>query len=354
LWMAEINGENCLNIQNLGPQINTSADEMFPCIRYDGLLFFSSNGHPGYGGLDIFKAIPQAEKDTNDLRTWKIFNMATPFNSSGDDFGITFDGESENGLLSSNRGQKKGYDQIYSFILPELVFTVEGKVTDPNGDPIVDGVLRMIGNDGTNQKLQIRKDGTYHLKLNKDVKYVMLATSRGYLNQKEQLSTEHLTQSKVYTQNFTLAPISKPVKMENVFYETAQWDITPESEASLNGLVKMLNDNPNITIELAAHTDMVGDSTYNKELSEKRALSCVTYLIKAGIEPERLTPVGYGENKPVIADQAIHKQYPFIPIEQVLDEEFINKLESPMQRAMCNQINRRTEFKVLKTTYKLY
>ncbi|MCQ2342063.1 MAG: OmpA family protein [Paludibacteraceae bacterium] len=354
IWMAELEGDTWINVQNLGPQINTTGDEMFPCIRYDGQLYFSSNGHPGYGGLDIFRAIPTGEKDSNDLRLWEVANMAMPFNSNGDDFGITFDGESGNGLLSSNRGQKKGYDQIYSFVLPELVYAVEGKISDPNGDPIVDGTLRLVGNDGTNQKLQVRKDGTYRLTLNKEVKYVMLATSRGYLNSKEALSTEGLKNSRTYTQNFTLAPISKPVKMDNVFYETGKWDLTPESETSLNALVKLLNDNPNITIELSAHTDMVGDSVSNKQLSEKRAQSCVNYLIRAGIDPERLTPVGYGENKPVIADQAIHKQYPYIPIEQVLDEDFIAKLESPQQRETCNQINRRTEFKVLKTTYKLY
>lgn len=354
IWMAELEGDTWINIQNLGPQINSSGDEMFPCIRYDGQLYFSSNGHPGYGGLDLFKAVPTGEKDTNDLRLWDVYNMATPFNSNGDDFGITFDGETENGLFSSNRGQKKGYDLIYSFVLPELVYLVEGKITDTNGDPIVDGTLRLIGNDGTNQKLQVRKDGTYHLKLNKDVKYAMLATSRGYLNQKEQLTTEGLKDSRTYTQNFTLAPLSKPVKMDNVFYEFGKWELTPESEASLNSLVKLLNDNPNITIELSAHTDMVGDSIANKELSEKRAQSCVSYLIRSGIEKERLTPVGYGESKPVVADQALHKKYPYIPIEQVLDEAFINKLESPQQRDVCNQINRRTEFKVLKTTYKLY
>jgi len=354
IWMAEAEADSWINVHNLGPQINTTGDEMFPCIRYDGILFFSSNGHPGYGGLDLFKAIPTGEKDTNNLALWEVFNMATPFNSNGDDFGITFDGESENGLFSSNRGQKKGYDLIYSFVLPELIYALEGKITDTNGDAIVDGVLRLIGNDGTNQKLQVRKDGTFHLKLNKEVKYVMLATSRGYLNQKEQLTTEGLKDSRTFTQNFTLAPLSKPVKMDNVFYEFGKWELTPESKISLNDLVKLLNDNPNITIELSAHTDMVGDSLANKELSEKRAQSCVNYLIESGIERERLTPVGYGENKPVVADQALHKKYPYIPIEQVLNEDFIQKLESPQQRDVCNQINRRTEFKVLKTTYKLY
>ena len=347
IWMAEMDGDTWTNVQNLGPYINTTEDEMYPCIRPDGTLYFSSNGHPGYGGLDIFKA------ERNDT-AWTVFNMAMPFNSSGDDFGITFKGTTEDGFLSSNRGQKKGYDQIYAFWLPALVYAVEGKVSDTNGDPIVDGTLRLVGTDGTNKKLQVRRDGSYRIDLRKDVRYVMLATSRGYLNRKEEVSTMGLKDSHTYTQNFTLAPISRPVTMDNIFYEFGKWELTPESEAGLQGLVKLLNDNPNITIELSAHTDMVGDSVSNKVLSEKRAQAVVDYLIKAGIDKERLTPVGYGKSKPIIADKAIHQKYPFIPVEQVLDEAFIKKLESKNQQEQCNQINRRTEFKVLKTTYKLY
>ena len=125
------------------------------------------------------------------------------------------------------------------------------------------------------------------------------------------------------------------------------------SEEELNRLVKLLNDNPNITIELSAHTDLVGNEEFNLELSQKRAQSCCNYLVAHGIEQERLTPVGYGKTKPVVADKALNKKYPFIPNEQVLDEAFILSL-TPEQQEICNQINRRTEFKVVKTTYKLY
>ena len=141
--------------------------------------------------------------------------------------------------------------------------------------------------------------------------------------------------------------------MNNVFYEFAKWDITPESETELRTLVKLLQDNPNITIELSAHTDKVGDAQSNKTLSEKRAQSVVNFLIEAGIDKERLTPVGYGEEKPVVVDATLHKKYDFLPIDQALDETFIDSL-TPEQQEIANQINRRTEFKVLKTTYKLY
>lgn len=351
IWFAELEGDEWINPQPLGPGINTTADEMYPYVHEDGTLYFSSNGQPGYGGLDIFKAT----RDTTykDSVVWVIFNMGAPFNGIGDDFGITFAGNSQNGFFSSNKGDKKGFDKIYQFWLPEMEFIAEGTVRDEQGEPIADAKLRIVGSDGTNSRVNARRDGTYKIKLNKEVKYVMLATARGYLNAKEQWDTKGLKDSKTYTLDFALSPISRPVKMENIFYEFGRWELTQASEKEMDGLIKLLNDNPNITIELSAHTDMKGNEEFNQELSQKRAQACCDYLIKNGIEKERLTPVGYGKSKPVIADKALNKQYPFIPVDQALDEEFILKLKSDQQE-ICNQINRRTEFKVIKTTYKLY
>ena len=351
IWFAELEGDEWINPQPLGPGINTTADEMYPYVHEDGTLYFSSNGQPGYGGLDIFKAT----RDTTykDSVVWVIFNMGAPFNGIGDDFGITFAGNTQNGFFSSNKGDKKGFDKIYQFWLPEMEFIAEGTVRDEQGEPIADAKLRIVGSDGTNSRVNARRDGAYKIKLNKEVKYVMLATARGYLNAKEQWDTKGLKDSKTYTLDFALSPISRPVKMENIFYEFGRWELTQASEKEMDGLIKLLNDNPNITIELSAHTDMKGNEEFNQELSQKRAQACCDYLIKKGIEKERLTPVGYGKSKPVVADKALNKQYPFIPVDQALDEEFILKLKSDQQE-ICNQINRRTEFKVIKTTYKLY
>ena len=346
IYMAIYSGDAWDDIRNLGPAINTSEDELFPQIREDGRLYFASKGHSGYGGLDLFYAVP---KDT----TWEIFNMGAPFNSTGDDFGITFAGATENGFFSSNRGQKKGYDLIYSFTLPQLEFIVEGSVTDNNGEHLSEATLRLIGNDGTNVKTQIRRDGTYKLQLNKNTKYVMFVNARGFLNQKHNITTEGLSDSYTYQKDFALSPISKPVKMGNIFFKFGSWELTPDSEDGLNALIQLLNDNPNITIEMAAHTDMVGNNEANQQLSLRRAQSVVDYLIKHGIEKERLTPVGYGEEKPVIVDEALHKQHSYLPVEQVLDELFISTLTTEQQE-VCNSLNRRTEFRVLKTTYNLY
>ena len=351
LYMAELDGEEWVNVQNLGAQINTSGDEMYPTVHPDGTLYFASNGHPGYGGLDLF----MAKRDTTvrDSAAWLVFNMGAPFNSNADDFGITFAGNTRNGFFSSNRKEKKALDRIYEFVLPEMVFLVQGAITDNNGEPVSNATIRLVGDDGTHTRVQARRDGTYKIKLSKDVRYVMLATARGYLNAKEQFNTLHLADSKTQQLDFTLSPVSKPVTMDNIFYEFGKWDLTPASETGLASLVKLLNDNPNITIELSAHTDMKGDSVFNVNLSEKRAQSVCNYLLSKGIERERLTPVGYGKQKPVVADKALHDKYPFIPQEQELNEEFILTL-TPEQQEICNQINRRTEFKVLRTTYKLY
>ena len=351
IWMAELEENEWVNPQPLPRSINTSSDEMYPYIHADGTLYFASNGHPGYGGLDIFKA----ERDTTqkDSTVWVLYNMGAPFNTNGDDFGVTFDGNTQNGFFSSNRNDKKGYDKIYRFWLPEMEFIAEGTINDEQGNPISEAKLRLVGSDGTNSKLNARKDGTYKISLKRNVKYVMLVTARGYLNTKEQWNTLDLKDSKTYHMDFVLNPISRPVTMNNIFYEFGRWEITKASEEELLQLVKLLQDNPNITIELSAHTDLKGNDEFNQELSQKRAQSCCDFLIQHGIERERLTPMGYGKQRPVVADKAIHAKYPFIPQEQVLDETFILGL-TPDQQEICNQINRRTEFKVIKTTYKLY
>jgi len=347
IWKATLVNGECKYIENLGPEINTSGDEMFPSVRADGTLYFASNGRPGFGGLDIFKATPKKDG------SWTVVNLGAPINSSGDDFGITFSGNSEKGYFSSNRSETKGNDAIWSFELPELAYGIEGKVVDEKGNVLPDAVVRLVSNTGVNARVQTKKDGTYKIKLDKDIDCVMMASSRGYLNQKNKVSTQGLTDSKTFTVNFQLSAISRPVQIENIFYEFGKWDLTPTSENGLQVLLKILKDNPNITIEVSANTDFVGNNAANKVLSEKRANSVVDYLISRGIAKDRLTSVGNGKEKPVVVDAKIAKQYTFLKENDVLDESITSKI-TPEQQEIVNQINRRTEFRVLKTTYKLY
>lgn len=340
------NGE-CKFIENLGPDINTPGDEMFPSVSPEGILYFSSNGKVGFGGLDIYKATPKKEGG------WIVENMGAPINSSSDDFSMTFEGKTQKGYFSSNRNEMKGIDAIWRFELPELAYSIEGKVTDEKGNEIPDATIRLISNSGVNTRVQAKKDGTYRIKIDKDMDCIMLAAARGYLNQKNTVSTQGLTDSKNFTVNFKLTSIAKPVQIDNIFYEFGKWNLTPASEDGLNVLIKMLNDNPNITIEISANTDYVGGNAENKILSEKRAKSVVDYLIAKGILADRLTSVGFGEEKPVNVDAGLAKKYAFLKEGDILNEEFILKL-TPEQQLIVNQINRRTEFRVVKTTYKLY
>lgn len=338
--------------ENLGKDINTEGDEMFPAFKADGTLYFSSNGLPGFGGLDIFKATHNPDKPEEELY-WVVKNMLAPVNSSDDDFGITFIGNKNNGYFSSNRNQPKGFDKIYSFVVPEIEYFVEGKVVDNKDEPLSDATVRIIGDDGTNIKVKVKKDGSFRLKLDKNVKYAMLATARGHINEKIKLSTEGVKESKTIDTKFKLASIGKPVNIDDILYEFGKYTLTKESEKALNGLVKMLNDNPHITIEIGAHTDMVGSGESNLLLSTKRAESVVEFLIKSGIEKERLAAKGYGETKPIKVDAAMVQKYDFMKEDDVLNEEYIQKLDEK-QKEIVNRINRRTEFMVIKTTYKLY
>lgn len=354
LWRClRINDSEWELPENLGPDINTPGDEMFPTIKVDGTLYFSSNGLPGYGGLDIFKATLNNDISKKDSLSWTVKNMLMPINSSNDDFGMTFMGNNDKGFFSSNRNEPKGYDKLYSFEVPVIEYTVEGKVFDTKNEPISDAIVRIVGDNGVNTKIRVKKDGSYLYKVEKDVNYIMQASARGYINDKNNISIKELKNKKLTGKNFTLAAVGKPVNIANIFYEFGKYTLNPKSEEALLGLVKMLNDNPHITIEIGAHTDMVGSEESNLLLSTKRAEAVVEFLVKSGIEKERLVAKGYGESKPVVVDAVIAQQNDFLKEGDVLDVEFIEKLIDK-QKDIANTINRRTEFIVLKTTYKMY
>lgn len=341
IWKGTLSGAECKFIENLGPQINTPGDEMFPVIRADGTLYFSSNGQPGLGGLDIFKATKVSEQN------WSVQHMGIPLNSNYDDFGMTFEGGKEKGFFTSNRGQARGFDAVWSFELPEMEVLVQGRVLDDKLHPISDAMVRLVSNTGQNTKVITKKDGSYRIKIDKNMDCVMLGTARGFLNKTEKLSSKGVKDSKVYTVDLILPAAFRPVQLDNIFFEFAKWDLTPSSEKGLQDLLAMLKDNPNIIIEISAHTDYVGNNAANLILSQKRAQSVVDYLIKAGISDKRLVSVGHGEEKPYKVDESLAAKYAFLPLDTLLSEEFILTL-SPEEQQTANQINRRTEFKVLR------
>lgn len=336
------------SLVNLGPDINTEGNDDFPYVRSDGSLYFSSDGHPGMGGLDIFRAT--AIGDPADLR-WKVENMGFPINSAGDDFGITF-GKGEDGFFSSNRGDARGYDHIYSFEYDPVRITIEGLVMDKDEEPVKNAIIRIVGNDGSNQKEVARDDGSFSFALQRGVKYVMLAGAKGYLNQKQEFASDSTMEDANYWVEFILPSISKPSVVENIFYDYDKADLRPESKTALNELIAVLHDNSNVTIEMASHTDRWGSDAYNINLSERRAKSVVDYLVENGISRDRLQPHGYGKSRPKTVTKRIARLYPQFKEGDILTEEFIKTLSEEDQQA-ADQINRRTEFSVLSLTYNM-
>ena len=343
IWRCRLLSNNSLGApENLGEPVNTPGNEMFPTFRPNGDLYFSSDGHPGMGGLDIFIAKGKT-----------IEHPGFPLNSQGDDFGMTFEGRLNKGFFCSSRGDARGYDHIYSFFNPEIVQTVKGWVYEQDGYELTAAQVYMVGNDGTNQKLSVRGDGSFTQEIKAGVDYVFLATCKGFLNHQEELRVAPVTKSEEYVLQFPLANISAPVLIENIFYDFDKATLRPESQTALDELVNLLNENPNITIELSAHTDYKGSDQYNERLSQRRAESVVNYLIDHGIASDRLTPKGYGEGKPKKIKRKVAEKYPFLKEGDVLTETYVTSLPEEQQE-QCNQLNRRTEFIVLRTTYGLF
>ncbi len=350
LWRCSMSDKGEPGIpENLGPAINTPGDEMFPTFSPDGLLYFSSNGRETMGGLDLYSA------RLDDWGTWHVEHLGAPMNSSGDDFGMTFRHNTEakqEGWFSSNRNHGKGYDNIYSFLLPSITVRICGTVYDTDEEPIPEAIVRIVGRNGMNFKSVTKPDGTYEVKIDRSTEYVMMSGKEGYLNRKSQFTSDPTEENADYIVDFYLPSISEPVIVENIFYNYNEASLREESFPALDNLVEMLNDNPYCTIELSAHTDRIGSQEYNLELSQRRAQSVCDYLVEHGIEADRLEPVGYGKAEPVIVDEKMHEQYTFLPIGQTLNEEFILSLPKN-QQSVADQINRRTTFSVTSLTYGL-
>lgn len=351
LWRASVVGGHGVGaVENLGPEINTPGNEMFPAFRPSGELYFSSDGRePNLGGLDLYRA-----KEDTLTKHWEVAHLPYPMNSNGDDFGITFEGLHNRGFFSSNRASAgRGWDKIYSFSFPEILLSVKGWVYEQDGYELPEAVVYMVGNDGTNMKIGVNLEGSFEQPLAPGGKYLFLATCRGYLNYRAELTVDSLAQKEhQYVLQFPLPSISIPVLVRGVYYEFDKADLTDNSREALDRLVKVLKENPNITIELSAHCDYRGRAEYNEKLSQRRAESVVRYLTEHGIEAERLTAKGYGESQPKTVSKKMAEKYPFLHENDVLTEEFILKLQ-PEQQEVCNSLNRRTEFRVLRTTYGL-
>jgi len=330
---------------NLGPEINTDGNEVFPYLHPDGTLYFASDRHIGMGGLDIFKA------EELDGGRWSVENMRYPINSSADDFGIVFENGEQRGFFSSTR-KGRGNDDIFFFNLPPLRFNIRGVVVDRRTENVIpQAIVKLIGSDGTTLENETADDGTFRFMLQPNTDYIFLASKQGYLNTKGRETTKGQTQSKDFNMTLELASIDKPIELPNIFYDFGKWDLRPESMVALDRLVEVLNDNPNITIELGSHTDSRDTEAFNLDLSQKRAQSVIDFLISKGIAADRLTARGYGESQPKVVDLKTANEYDFLNENDRLTEAFIEGLGTEELREIAHQLNRRTEMKVLRTDY---
>ena len=348
IWRVRLTAAGVGGVENLGEPVNTPGDEAFPAFRPNGDFYFSSNGHQGLGGYDIFIA-----RVGNDHK-YHLEHPGYPLNSQGDDFGITFEGPYNRGFFSSNRNDGRGWDHIYSFNNPEIVNTIKGYVYEMDGYELTAAEVHIVADDGTNETVGVRSDGSFTKVVTPGVSYLVMATCQGYLNHMEELTIAATDESHEDVLQFPLAPISMPVLIDNIFYEFDRAELTKDSEKALDELVTLLNQNPHVTIELSAHCDYKGSAEYNKRLSQRRAESVVNYLVEHGIEAERLTPVGYGKDRPKKVRAKLAKKYSWLKEGDELTEDFIKAIDNEERQEICNSINRRTEFTVLRTTYGMF
>ena len=359
LWVIQFDKKEKIwgPAKNLGPDINTPGNEMFPYIRDNGDLYFASDGHIGMGGLDIFSSTLKGE-DPESLNWGKPENLGAPINSSGNDFAIIFVDESTRGFFTSDRkvADAKGKDDIYSFMMPPVIFKLSGTVTDVyDNTPLGNVLVKLLGTDGSIGEQMTDPTGAYDFEVRENGdRYILENTSytievdgmaqeasngQRYLGSKGQETTVGLKESTAFVKDFQLqcATCESEITMPAVFYPLAKWDLVVNDEInskdSLDFLYSTLIDNPTIIIELAAHTDTRGNDKSNQILSQKRAQTCVDYLVGKGIDPARMVPVGYGETRPKISDDQIAN------------------LSSTEEKEAAHAKNRRTVFSVLSFDY---
>jgi peptidoglycan-associated lipoprotein len=349
---------------NLGNKVNSYDHEMFPALDNDSTLYFASKGHIGLGGYDIFRSA----KGTDGWSEPE--NLKYPINSEADDYGIIFDHAEvldpvtgfpyiEKGFFSSNRSGGRGLDDIWYFKLKPLMFTIAGFVKDSVTLQYVDGATVILtASDGASYKTTTDVRGYYNFdkyKVKVDLTYDLFVQKKGYYeneNCKGRETTVGLTENKDMKRDFVINPIPKdPILLPEILYDLARWELKPEYRDSLLGLLKIMKDNPTLVIELRSHTDFRPIPMTNDTLSQRRAESCVDFLIDQGIDPDRLIAKGYAERVPRILETNITKRGVTFPKGAVLSREFIDSLKTTNEKEAAHDLNRRTEFRILRDDY---
>ena len=308
---------------NLGPEINTPSNEMFPYIMNDSILYFASEGHINMGGLDIFTSVKRGNKWTS------VENIGYPINSEGDDFGLIMEKDNIKGYFTSNRGSDGEVDQIYSLEKNDVRLILDGLAINKFTRKPMGGVSIELLNKLTNQKelTTTIPDGKFTFKLDHNTEYIVAGSYPQYFTATKLITTfnRQLMGKIPVTLELEEIVVDKPIVLDNIYYDLNKWFIRPDAATELDKLVTILEENPNISIELSSHTDARASDHYNMILSQKRADAAVAYIISKGITKDRITAKGYGETK--------------------LINDCGNNVKCAEEK---HQANRRTEFKVTK------
>jgi len=347
---------------NLGPKINTVGDEITPHYL-DGTLYFSSTGHPGIGGLDVFFSVW-------DGSTWsEPKNMGKPYNTSVDDFDFYIDQEGYTGFLTSNRpgGSRSIHgktccDDIYSFNIARLYADLVVGIFDEGKKALTGATVQLVemtnemrGN--TESKTAGEKGNRLDFGLGLEKPYMIVASKEGYYPDSIRINTVGLKDSKTFEHRFFLKakPVppeydtitsETPILLENILYDYNKDVIKKEAESDLTVVKELMTEYPDMKIELSSHTDNRGKDDFNMDLSQRRAESARRWLIRNGIARDRIEVKGYGETKPKTVTAKFAAQFPYLKAGDVLTEEYINKLATDEQKEAAHAINRRTEFTI--------
>jgi peptidoglycan-associated lipoprotein len=353
IWIAfrDSKSEGFKRPMNLGDVINTPGDEMFPFLRNDSTLYFASDGHGGMGGLDIFVSTIDTAGNWGEPQ-----NLKFPINSNLDDFGICWHPEEEYGYLSSNRKGTRGKEDIWYFIEPPLEFTLSGIIKDDRTLMFAEGVMvNLVGSNGLSVTTRTNENGFYTFgksQMEPNTTFEILVSKLNYFNEKGTITTVGVEFSKDFEKDFVLHPIpAEPIVLPEILYDLGKWNLKPQYQDSLQGLIQTLRDNPNLVIELASHTDTRDSDERNDILSQRRAQSVVDYLIIRGIDPKRLVAKGYGEHVPLTIKKDVVRDGFLFTEGTSLDDDYINSLVTNKEKEAAHQMNRRTEFKVLRKDY---
>lgn len=332
---------------NIGGSINTPGNEISPFAVGDSTLYFASDGHPSLGGYDLYRATLQPSGE------WRCEHLGAPLNSPQDDYALVLSPKPDKsntceGYFSSSRQDALGHPHLWSVSQPAILTSLEGFVSDREGNPISGAFVRVVSETNPESPLvaTTHTDGYYSLDIEGSTRYVLLAGSDKYLRAYSSFESDPATEDAVYTIDFTLASSVASEVFQDIFYAFDSADLLPESKTALDQIAKILQDNPEVVVELSSHADRVGADAYNLALSDRRASSVVQYLLKQGISPEQLQPKGYGKSRPRVVTPVLHTRYPQFAEGVVLDEAFIATLNEENQQ-LADSLNRRTEFVVV-------